>query len=46
MLKVAPGVPSQYCNACFTEKYPIAFTRAEELQLGLFEPSTESRASS
>jgi len=39
MLKSAPGVPSQYCNACFTEKYPIAFTRAEELQLGLFEPS-------
>ncbi|MEC4889207.1 MAG: amidophosphoribosyltransferase [Nitrospira sp.] len=39
MLKSAPGVPGQYCNACFTEKYPIAFTRAEELQLGLFEPS-------
>jgi amidophosphoribosyltransferase len=40
MLKSAPGVPNQYCNACFTEKYPIPFTRAEELQLGLFEPST------
>lgn len=39
MLKSAPGAPSQYCNACFTEKYPISFTRAEELQLGLFEPS-------
>ncbi len=37
MLKSAPGAPDQYCNACFTEKYPISFTRAEELQLGLFE---------
>jgi amidophosphoribosyltransferase len=37
MLKAAPGTPGQYCNACFTEKYPIPFTRAEELQLGLFE---------
>ncbi|ALA57742.1 amidophosphoribosyltransferase [Nitrospira moscoviensis] len=37
MLKAAPGTPDQYCNACFTEKYPIPFTRAEELQLGLFE---------
>lgn len=41
MLESAPGVPGQYCNACFTEKYPIAFTRAEEMQLGLFEPSTD-----
>jgi amidophosphoribosyltransferase len=41
MLQSAPGVPAQYCNACFTEKYPIAFTRAEEMQLGLFEPSTD-----
>jgi amidophosphoribosyltransferase len=41
MLESAPGVPAQYCNACFTEKYPIAFTRAEEMQLGLFEPSTD-----
>jgi amidophosphoribosyltransferase len=39
MLKAAPGTPDQYCNACFTEKYPIPFTRAEELQLGLFEPA-------
>ncbi|HJT22809.1 MAG TPA: amidophosphoribosyltransferase [Nitrospira sp.] len=37
MLKAAPGSPNQYCSACFTEKYPISFTRAEELQLGLFE---------
>ncbi|TKB82320.1 MAG: amidophosphoribosyltransferase [Nitrospira sp.] len=41
MLESAPGVPAQYCNACFTEKYPIAFTRAEEMQLGLFGPSAE-----
>ena len=41
MLQSSPGVPAQYCNACFTEKYPIAFTRAEEMQLGLFEPSAD-----
>ncbi len=40
MLKSAPGSPQQYCNACFTEKYPISFTRAEEMQLGLFERSS------
>jgi amidophosphoribosyltransferase len=39
MLKAAPGKPDHYCSACFTEHYPIAFTRAEELQLGLFEPA-------
>lgn len=43
MLKAAPGSPDQYCNACFTENYPIPFTKAEELQLGLFEPSTPDR---
>ncbi|MDP3091790.1 MAG: amidophosphoribosyltransferase [Nitrospira sp.] len=43
MLQSAPGVPSQYCNACFTEQYPIAFTRAEEMQLGLFEPTADPR---
>ncbi len=37
MLKSAPRTPDQYCTACFTERYPISFTRAEELQLGLFE---------
>lgn len=37
MLKSAPKSPDQYCTACFTERYPIPFTRAEELQLGLFE---------
>ncbi|MBH0191449.1 MAG: hypothetical protein HP492_06740 [Nitrospira sp.] len=40
MLKAAPGTPHQYCSACFTERYPIPFTRAEELQLGLFEPAS------
>ena len=40
MLNAAPGVPAQYCNACFTEHYPIPFTHAEELQLGLFEPAS------
>ncbi|WP_455378710.1 amidophosphoribosyltransferase [Petrachloros mirabilis] len=40
MLKSAPGAPELYCNACFTECYPISFTRAEELQLGLFERAT------
>jgi amidophosphoribosyltransferase len=39
MLKSAPGEPAQFCSACFTERYPISFTRAEERQLGLFEPS-------
>jgi amidophosphoribosyltransferase len=39
MLNAAPGTPEQYCSACFTEKYPIALTRAEEWQLGLFDPS-------
>jgi amidophosphoribosyltransferase len=39
MLKSASGQPDQYCTACFTERYPISFTRAEELQLGLFEAS-------
>lgn len=38
MLNVAPGQSNQYCDACFTDKYPISFTRAEQLQLGLFEP--------
>ncbi len=37
MLNAAPGQAGQYCNACFTEQYPISFTKAEELQLGLFE---------
>ena len=40
MLKASPGEPAQYCSACFTERYPIPFTRAEEMQLGLFEPAS------
>lgn len=43
MLKAAPGSPQRYCTACFTERYPIPFTRAEEIQLGLFEGSHSSR---
>jgi amidophosphoribosyltransferase len=43
MLKAAPGSPQRYCTACFTERYPIPFTRAEEIQLGLFEGSHGSR---
>ncbi|WP_447971573.1 amidophosphoribosyltransferase [Nitrospira sp. M1] len=42
MLHVAPGQPSHYCSACFTDQYPISFTRAEQLQLGLFEPVPSS----
>ena len=43
MLSVAPGEPEHYCNACFTDQYPISFTKAEQLQLGLFEPVPLSR---
>ena len=43
MLSVAPGEPDHYCNACFTDQYPISFTKAEQLQLGLFEPAPLSR---
>ncbi|MBD0305304.1 MAG: amidophosphoribosyltransferase [Nitrospiraceae bacterium] len=39
MLNAAPGNSRSYCTACFTEQYPIPFTKAEELQLGLFEGS-------
>lgn len=37
MLNAAPGAAHTYCSACFTERYPIPFTKAEEMQLGLFE---------
>jgi amidophosphoribosyltransferase len=37
MLNAAPGRPDHYCTACFTDTYPIPFTKAEQLQLGLFE---------
>jgi amidophosphoribosyltransferase len=39
MLAASPGTADRYCNACFTDNYPIPFTRAEELQLGLFDRS-------
>ena len=38
MLSTAPGDSGHYCDACFTDNYPIALTKAEQLQLGLFEP--------
>src|SRR5436189_108411 len=37
LLAAAPGNRDRYCNACFTENYPIPFTKAEEMQLGLFD---------
>ncbi len=40
MLNAAPATADRYCNACFTERYPIPFTKAEEMQLGLFESSS------
>ena len=43
MLATAPGRPEHYCNACFTDNYPISLTRAEQLQLGLFENAEPSR---
>ncbi len=42
MLSVAPGPGNHYCNACFTDEYPIKFTHSEQLQLGLFEPVPSS----
>jgi len=38
MLATAPDTSQHYCNACFTDNYPISLTKAEEMQLGLFEP--------
>ena len=38
MLVAAPGQPSQYCAACFSEQYPIALTESAEKQLPLFGP--------
>jgi amidophosphoribosyltransferase len=37
MLKAAPHKDNMYCTACFSENYPIPFTREEIIQLGLFE---------
>ena len=39
MLATAPDASQHYCNACFTDKYPISLTKAEQMQLGLFEPN-------
>ena len=39
MLATAPDASQHYCNACFTDNYPISLTKAEEMQLGLFEPN-------
>jgi len=44
MLAMAPGFSHHYCNACFTDNYPITLTKAEQLQLGLFEPDHLSRS--
>ncbi|MFB3146147.1 MAG: amidophosphoribosyltransferase, partial [Nitrospirales bacterium] len=43
MLNAVPGRNDHYCHACFTDKYPIPFTKAEELQLGLFDGNTSAR---
>ena len=42
MLATAPDASQQYCNACFTDNYPISLTKAEQMQLGLFEPDQVS----
>ncbi len=42
MLATAPDDPQQYCKACFTDNYPITLTKAEQMQLGLFEPNPVS----
>jgi amidophosphoribosyltransferase len=42
MLGTAPDASQHYCNACFTDKYPITLTKAEQMQLGLFEPDQVS----
>ena len=43
MLNAVPGKNDHYCHACFTDQYPIPFTKAEELQLGLFDHQTPNR---
>ena len=37
MLKAAPHKDEQYCTACFSEDYPIPFSKEEIVQLGLFD---------
>ncbi len=43
MLNAVPGRNDHYCHACFTERYPIPFTKAEEQQLGLFDANSTNR---
>lgn len=43
MLNVVPGGNDHYCHACFTNHYPIPFTKAEERQLGLFDARSANR---
>lgn len=43
MLNAVPGRNDHYCHACFTDQYPIPFTKAEELQLGLFDGNAQIR---
>ena len=42
MLATAPDASQHYCNACFTDNHPITLTKAEQMQLGLFEPAQVS----
>ena len=44
MLNAVPGQNDHYCHACFTEHYPVPFTKAEEVQLGLFDGHTSNRS--
>ncbi len=46
MLNAVPGRNDHYCHACFSEQYPIALTKAEEIQLGLFETPDAGKANS
>ena len=43
MLNAVPGCNDHYCHACFTDQYPIPFTKAEERQLGLFDAHSANR---
>ncbi len=42
MLTTAPDAGQHYCKACFTDNYPISLSKAEQMQLGLFEPNPVS----
>jgi amidophosphoribosyltransferase len=41
MLSAAPHKDDQYCTACFSEKYPIPFSKEEIVQLGLFDANAD-----